>query len=187
MAKGGRRSRAGRPRTPTQLKVLQGTFRSDRHADEPGGEAGIPPAFPQPPAFLTLSDRAQRIWTQLAEHCGPWTAPSDWVTVWGLVRLIERLMCNHEAQLATEEAGHALAFKHTVIEKMGAMGMGEELTMVEAKSNPLVDQEIKLFDKLRPYIAMLGFSPVDRARMPKLTTPGAKADPLGALINRAKH
>lgn len=188
MAKGGSRNRAGRPPTPTEIKVLTGTFRSDRHGDEaPDGEdeVKLEPDFPQPPEFLPLSDRAKDIWMTLGQHCGPWTTPSDWVTVWGLVRLIERLVMNQEAQNAEEEAAHPLAFRHTITEHMGERGP-EERSVVEAKSNPLVEQEIKLFDKLRPYIAMLGFSPIDRTRMPKLTSPDTKADPLKALMNRAR-
>ena len=34
MAKGGRRAHAGGQRKPTQMKVLQGTFRADRHSAE---------------------------------------------------------------------------------------------------------------------------------------------------------
>lgn len=182
-------SKSGRPQKSAEIRLITGTHRSDRHGDEADVEAGIETSvFPSPPPFLPLSDRALEIWAFLREHCGPWTQQSDWVAVWGVVRLIERLILNHEAQATEEEAGHPLAFKHTVIEKQGPMYEGgvQEQQIVEAKSNPLVDQEIKLFDKVRAYIAMLGLSPVDRARMPKLVNPGAKADPIAALTRRVR-
>jgi len=190
MPKGGRRSRAGRRRRPTDLKVIQGTFRKDRHANELPRTDSDGPRFPKAPSILRLSPRQRKLWRLVGKHCDAWTALSDWPTVWGLVCLLEQLIHNHEAQLETEESGHPLAFKHTVIEKpvMGPTGPErQELTFVEAKSNPLISDERKICDKLRPYIAMLGLSPVDRARMPKMTSKPAAADPLAALIARGKR
>jgi hypothetical protein len=192
MPKGGHRSRSGRHRTPTELKILTGTFRNTRHKDEPTKKADDGPKFPKPSALLQLTGRQKQLWTLVGKHCGAWTATSDWATVWGLVCLLERLIKTHEAQLETETAGHPLAFRHTVRQvpqRLSARGDTdvEEIEIVEAKSNPLVDQEIKLIDKLRPYIAMLGLSPVDRARMPKMTSKVAVVDPIGALIGRAKR
>ena len=86
------------------MKVVTGTFREDRHGDAAAVEAQIDPAFPQPPAFLPLSDRARQIWQSLSDHCGPWTSQSDWPAVWGVVRMIERIILNHEAQLETDDA-----------------------------------------------------------------------------------
>jgi hypothetical protein len=190
LPKGGARARAGRAKKPTDLKVIQGTFRNDRHGQEvKTGEA----KFPKPPGFLLIDGRQKRIWKFVGEHCGPWTAPSDWPTVWGLVRLVERLIQNQEAQKETETSGHPLAFKHTLRQRPQAGGRTgdteamEEIEIVEAKANPLVDQEIKLFDKLRPFIAMLGLSPVDRARMPSLAGAAKPADPVDALIKRTKR
>jgi hypothetical protein len=44
---------------------------------------------------------------------------------------------------------------------------------------------MKLFDKLRQYIAINGHSPVDRARMPKVGEVKAE-NPLEKLINRKR-
>lgn len=181
--------RSGRPRKPTTLKIIQGTFREDRHASELPTTTGGP-QFPRPPAILALSRRHRRLWKLVGLYAGAWTALSDWPTIWGLVCLLEQLVRNHEAQRETDEAGHPLAFKHTVIDKpvMGPMGPErQELSFVEAKSNPLIADERKICDKLRPYIAMLGLSPVDRARMPKMTSKPWAADPLAALIARGKR
>jgi hypothetical protein len=173
---------------PTAIHLLCGTFRPNRHGDEADAEAQIDAAvFPLPPAFLPLSDRAQEIWAFLGEHCGPWTQQSDWVAVWGVVRLIERLILNHEAQLDTDDAGHPLAFKHVVIEKTDPMVPGgvSEQTIVEAKSNPLVDQEARLFSKLSGYLSLMGLSPIARARMPRMSAV-ATPDPLTSLMKRVR-
>jgi hypothetical protein len=190
MPKGGPRRRAGRPRKPTELKVITGTFRDDRHGKEVRAEA---PRFPLPPKFLMLDERQKRIWKNVGQHCGAWSSPSDWPTVWGLVRLVEQLIRCQEAQLLTDDAGGPLAYKHT-IRHVPVVGSGsrdraddvQEIEIVEAKPNPLVLLEVRLFDKLRPFIAMLGLSPVDRARMPKLEAPKKDVDPIAALQQRMK-
>lgn len=167
---------------------MHGTFRQDRHGKEiQAGEA----KFPTPPKFLVLSKRERRIWRFVGRHCRAWSALSDWPVVWGLVRMIERLIRCQDAQRETDDAGHPLAFKHTIRHVPRLTGGRdrvddvEQIEIVEARSNPLVLQEIKLFEKLRPFISMLGLSPVDRARMPKLEDP-QKTDPLDALTRRMK-
>ena len=173
---------------PAAIHLITGTFRSDRHGDEADAEATIDGAvFPSPPAFLPLSERAQQIWASLGEHCGPWMAQRDWIVVWAVVRMIERLILNHEAQLETDDAGHPLAFKHVVIEKADPMmpGAVSEQTVVEAKSNPLVDQEARLFSKLSGYLSLMGLSPIARARMPRMSAATA-ADPLTSLMKRVR-
>jgi hypothetical protein len=185
MPKGGARARAGRARKPTELKVLQGTFREDRHGKEI--RQGVA-TFPRPPGFIRLTGRTKRIWQYVGKHCGPWTAESDWPAVWGLVRLIERLIQNQDAQLETETSGHPLAFKHTLRHAEARGDEREVVEIVEAKSNPLVDQEARLFDKLRPFIAMMGLSPTDRARMPKIGGDAQQPiDPIEALTRRIKR
>ncbi len=171
MAKGGRRQRAGGRPKPTELKVLEGTFRADRHSEAPQVAAG----WPEPPAHL--SPRERELWDGLARHCGAWTAPSDALVVNGVVALMDRLLRNQEAQRATEDAGHPLAYKHTMREKDG-----QQTTIVEAKENPLISQELKLWRELRSFVGLLGLSPADRARMPKGEAPAA--DPFEAFLRR---
>jgi phage terminase small subunit len=174
---------------PAAIHLMTGTFRSDRHGNEEEAEAAIESStFPTPPAFLPLSDRAQQIWASLGEHCGPWMAQRDWIVVWGVVRMIERLILNHEAQLETDDAGHPLAFKHVVIEKQDPMVPGgvSEQTIVEAKGNPLVDQEARLFSKLSGYLSLMGLSPIARTHMPRMSPAAATQDPLTSLMKRAR-
>jgi hypothetical protein len=184
----GNRNSGGRNRKPAELKVITGTFRADRERKPAQiGEA----KFPRPPAFLQLSGRERRVWRLLGDHCGAWTAASDWPTVWATVRLIERLIRCQEAQSETESAGHPLAMRHTIkhLPKPAARAGevdDEQIEIVEAKANPLILLEVKLFEKLRPFIALLGLTPVDRGRMPTLTAPAGKGDPIDALLKRMR-
>ena len=156
MAKGGRRVHAGRKPKPTRLKVVQGTFRADRHGSEPQVEC----AWPDPPAFIALTARQHVIWTGLKDS-DEWHALTDWPSVWMLVVAIDGLLQNHEAQHETDTSGHPLAFKHVLQEKGDTT-----IEIVTAEENPLKSAELKLLDRIYKFIALNGYSPVDRARMP---------------------
>ena len=166
--------RSGRKRKPTDLKVLQGTFRSDRHADE----VQVPAKWPLPPDALGLTKRQSLVWEGLRDG-DVWHAETDWPAVWGLVIAIDELIQNHEAQRETDTAGHPLAFEHILREKDGT-----SIEIVTAKENPLKTAELKFLDRLYKYITLNGRSPADRARMPK---PGeAKPqNPLERFIKKA--
>jgi hypothetical protein len=175
MAKGGRRVRAGRKPKPTDLKVLQGTFRTDRH----GGEVQVPAKWPDPPVFIPMTDRQRVIWQGLKDG-DTWHAETDWPSVWGLVKAIDGVIANHEAQLETETASHPLAFKHILQEQNG-----KSVEIVTAEENPLRTGELKFLDRLYKFIALNGRSPADRARMPK---PGEvkPENPLDRFIKKAR-
>ena len=144
MAKGGRRMRSGRKRTPTAIKVVTGAFRSDRHGTEP---RGVPLAWPDPPPHLNARERD--LWQRLGAECGPWVAPSDWLAINGTVSLVDRLLT------------------------------------VQATEPKDVSLEMKLWTALRGYIAILGLSPADRARMPAASEPAAE-NPLDRFIKRGR-
>jgi hypothetical protein len=175
MAKGGRRVRAGRKPKPTELKIVQGTFRADRHADE----VQVPSKWPDVPPFDTLTDRQREIWEGLRDG-DTWHAETDWPAVWGLVKSVDGLLANHDAQLETDTSSHPLAFKHILQEKDG-----KSLEIVTAEENPLRLGELKYLDRLYKYIALNGRSPADRARMPK---PGEvkPQNPLDRFIKKAR-
>jgi hypothetical protein len=176
MAKGGRRQGAGRKPKPTEIKLLQGTFRSDRHGDEAQPEQK---GFPDAPTHLT--PRELEVWGQLQAKCAHWSAPSDWLAFNGVVSLVDRILRNQEAQRATDTAGHPLAFKHVLSDQ------GEKhIEIVQAEENPLITQEVKLWRELRAYIGITGLSPADRARM-RVTTPDEKqANPLDRFIKKSR-
>jgi hypothetical protein len=164
MAKGGRRQHAGGQRKPTEMKVVQGTFRADRHA----AEVRVPSGWPKTPAHLNPRERA--LWKGLKRHCRAWVAPSDWLALNGVVSLADRLLRNQDAQRASATAGHPLV-KLSVKNPV-------------ATENPLISQELKLWRELRGYIAIVGLSPVDRARVQTSSAGDARANPLDRFLNR---
>jgi hypothetical protein len=169
MAKGGRRTHAGRKPVPTAIKVVTGVFRTDRHGDEPQTVA----AWPDPPAHL--NPRERELWAHLAQACGPWVAPSDGVTINGLVSLMDRVLAIQEAMRATPDAASPLTVTFT------PAADGEP--NAEPVANPLYTLELKFWTALRGYIAILGLSPADRARMPAGHAPAA-ANPLDRFIKK---
>jgi phage terminase small subunit len=152
MAKGGRRVNAGAKRKPFEKNVIEGTFRKDRHGNPPQ----VAGSFPQPPGCLTEAER--KLWETLPKP--GWIIESDVVAVHAAVSIYERILRNQRAQAATDDAGAPLAFKTVITERDNK----EQMT-VEAKENPLITQELKLWGRLMSILATLGLTPVDRAKM----------------------
>lgn len=149
MARGGARSGAGRKKKPSELKLLEGTWRRDRDGEKPTGSA---PAdglveFPPPPKHLTAGQR--ELWDDLKRHCGGWVKPGDWLAVNGVVSIFERL----------RQVQHA--FERDRTKKDGT-------TLEE-----VVNVEVKLWRELRGYLAILGLSPADRAKVASSKAPAA--------------
>ena len=133
------------------MKLVQGTYRVDRH----GGEPQVETVWPEPAAFITLTERQQVIWGGLKDS-DYWHAATDWPSVWMLVVAIDGLLQNHVAQRETDTSGHPLAFKHVLQERDG-----KTLEIVTAEENPLKTAELKLLDHVYKFIALNGYSPVD--------------------------
>jgi hypothetical protein len=170
MAKGGRREHSGRKRKATALKIVQGTFRDDRHGAEP---RGVALAWPDPPQHLTERERA--LWADLGRVCGPWVAPGDWMAVNGAVSLMGRILAIQDAMRETPDAGRPLTVTFT------PSADGEPNP--EPAVNPLYGAELKFWTALRGYLAILGLSPADRTRMP--AAPDAmNENPLDRFIKR---
>jgi phage terminase small subunit len=176
MPKGGRRVRAGRPRKPTELKVIEGTFRNDRDGKRP--PVANVPQWPSPPKHL--NDREARLWRLLKKRIGAWVAPSDWVILNGMVSLIDHALRIQEAERMSEAAGAPLTFKYVVTEN-GTDAQDQNIE-AEAKENPLFTLGLKHWKEIRAYAALLGMSPVDRARMP--TVDEKAVDPFDAFLKK---
>ena len=164
MPKGGARVRSGPPKKPKELKVLEGTWRKDRDGGTPMVQAG---AFPEPPAYL--NERQRVLWRELEQHCGAWIGTSDRLAVEGAVNVYDLLRRNIEAQGATEGADQMLV-----------------ATAAEAKENPLISQQIKLWRELRGFLAILGLSPADRARVQVKETSGTTTSKWAGLLKDAR-
>lgn len=160
--------------------MLQGTFRQDRHGTAPH----VDTKWPAAPAFLRLTARQAELWESLKDG-DSWHAQTDWPAVWGLVLALDELLLNHAAQAETDTSGHPLAYKHIVKHAMDAGGQPVELEIVSAEENPLKTNEMKWLDKVYKFIALNGYSPVDRARMPKAGEV-EQASPLDRFIKKAQ-
>lgn len=171
MAKGGRRMHSGRKRTPTEVKLIQGTFRKDQDGTRPQ----VPTAWPAPPSHLTQRER--QLWDQLKATTSLWVTVSDWPALNGVVSLLDRLLRNQAAQQATPTAGAPLTSA-----PLGDAASGQEMG---AKENPLITQEIKLWRELRAYIGLVGLSPVDRARV-QIPEAAADVNPLDRFLKRGQ-
>lgn len=178
MAKGGRRAHSGRKAKPTEMKVVQGTFREDRHGDE----VRTAVKWPAPPAHL--NEREKALWDGFEGQCAGWVSESDWPALNGTVALMDRILRIQDAQRAVDEegqptgAGNPIAFKYTTD--------GDGNIAAEPKDNPLYTMELKFWTALRGYIAILGLSPADRARVQKPGGEEKPANPLDRFLKKAK-
>jgi hypothetical protein len=68
------------------MKMVQGTFRADRH----DGEIPLPAKWPAAPVHLNARER--ELWNALEGQCGSWVAASDWMAVNGAVSLMDRIL-----------------------------------------------------------------------------------------------
>jgi hypothetical protein len=88
--------RSGRKRKPTAIKVLEGSYRKDRH----GHEMQVLTGWPEPPVWM--NDRERGIWDGLRPYCQAWITESDWPALYGLVSTMEMILLNREARAANE-------------------------------------------------------------------------------------
>lgn len=82
--------RSGRKRKPTALKILEGSFRKDRHAAEPQVVGG----FPEAPEGLSEGER--QLWETFPRV--PWIVQSDRIALHGAVSLYARILSNQQRQ-----------------------------------------------------------------------------------------
>jgi hypothetical protein len=172
---GGNR-RSGRRRTSTDLKLVRGTFRPDRHADEAQPTAK---GWPDPPGHLSARERV--LWDALRTHCEPWSAPSDWVAYNGVVSLLDRLLRVQEAMQANTDAQAASKLQ------------GLEVHAVELHATDLMGLTFgtnRLITDSRPALAMVlerGFRDAVGGKMLRERIAGkGVGEPLGVLHSPAR-
>ncbi len=84
-----------RPRKPTSLHVVSGTFRKDRHGDRVG-EPVVAEPLGSPPAGWPIA--AKMMWAELADYIPPGVATkADRVMFETLLRLVAKMRENSEA------------------------------------------------------------------------------------------
>lgn len=132
---------AGRKRKPTSMHLVQGTFRPDRHGDEPDfGRADIQP-------FPDMGDHAVRIWRR---EIGPLL---DTSVMQQTDRLAFRILCESVAEY--EQAV-------TEIARVGHMVKG---TKGFAVRNPWIAVRNQAVQRIQQYSADFGLTPAARARL----------------------
>jgi phage terminase small subunit len=131
------------------MRVIEGTFRKDRHGTPPPVAEG----FPAAPAHLSESER--ELWETFPKPA--WVGQTDVLAVNAAVSIFERILRNQKAQQKTEGAGNPLSYKFT------PSADGEP--NMEPKENPLITQELKLWGRLMSVLGTLGLTPADRAKM----------------------
>lgn len=141
----------GRPPKPTELKALQGNPGKRRLSDAP--IAAKPPRTPPVPAALGPAGRTA--WLVYWTHGAPWLSEVD-------VPIVHRLCKLHDVAAAIEDAIKA-----------------EGLTVVNEKTersalHHLVDRMLGVYGRMDDMGALLGFDPVNRARI-KVERPPADA------------
>ncbi len=153
--------------------MLEGTFRKDRDGGTPVVAAG---QFPAAPAYL--NERQRVLWQELETYCGAWVGTSDRLAVEGVVAVYDMLRRNMEAQAATEGAAAMLTSKVFMDDSGGGA--------VEPKENPLIGQQLKLWRELRGFLAILGLSPADRARVQVKEANGATTSKWAGVLKDAR-
>jgi hypothetical protein len=141
--------RSGRKRKPTEMRVIEGTFRKDRH----GAAPEVEPGFPEAPAHLT--ERQKQLWVTFPRRA--WITESDWMQVNGAVALFDLVLRNQDAQGKTEDAGNMLILKQKP-DPDGGMHY-------EPAKSPLISQAAELWASFLRTLPALGLTPADRAKM----------------------
>ena len=152
----------GRPRTPTKVLQLRGTFRPDRHG---GAE---PPAqllekIPRPPKHF--GDAARRIWRQTAKT----------------LIAMELLTA---ADLGALE-GYCIAYERALDAEAVVKLEGRVVKTSQGfKRHPELVTAEKARADMRKYEQLFGMSPADRARLRlPARTPKPAADPWDEVAN----
>lgn len=91
MAKGGKRTGSGRKRKPAELRVLEGSFRKDRH----GGVPAVSGGFPAAPDCLSEAERA--LWAAFPRPA--WIGNTDAIAVHAAVSLYANVRQLQRARL----------------------------------------------------------------------------------------
>lgn len=93
--------RSGRKHKPTEIKVLEGRFRKDRHGKSPQAEGGFPPA----PDGLTEGERL--LWDQFPRPV--WIALTDRVAVHAAVSVYDRILQVQRLQREAEKPSRLIS------------------------------------------------------------------------------
>lgn len=137
----------GRPPKPTEIKRATGNPGKRPLPNAPMPDAGLKPAsnIPQPPP---LTEDGRALWDHV------WTAGRSWLSPDSDYTIVTYLCQTHDE---AEEIRRSLALKH--VPRFYTLPNGSFV------SHPYVTQLKDLRAQMTAWLAALGFSPADRARL----------------------
>ena len=137
-------AKTGRPRTPTKLKILRGTFRKDRAPKrEPNPRSTK--RVPAPPSYLGTVAKAE------------WRAVAAELHRQGLLTRVDRSVLASYCQMHAREQACG-----KVVDEMGTTFMTEKGYVVQ---RPEVAMEQKYAALKKQFAAEFGFTPSSRSRI----------------------
>jgi P27 family predicted phage terminase small subunit len=164
---------AGRPKKPTQLKLIQGTFRKDRNSEnEPEPEKVI--EIPKPPSYLTKY--AKKLWKVLTAE------------------LIEQEILTKVDIPALEacceaygRAAHEAVFRPRDLEtgKLMKRTLAEYMKGRNSQTMPEYTAMTKAFNTFKTYLIEFGLTPASRGRINIPKSPEEEADTMKRLYHEA--
>lgn len=130
----------GRPRKPTAIKILDGTFREDRHGDEPKIEALT--SLPKPPSSLGKEGKRR------------WKTEGEQLLAKGILSVTD-LPALEVYCAAWDEVQHCA----DVLSKQGEYSMRDNGTMA---AHPAIRRKGEALDRIRAYQREFGMTPSSR-------------------------
>jgi len=165
---------AGRPKKPTNLKLIQGTHRKDRvpeHEPEPEKVSEVP----RPPSYL--SKHAKKLWKTLAEEL----VEKGILTVVDLPAL--EVCCEAYGQYrAAQEAVFRPVDPKTG--KRTKRTLSEYMKGRNSQTMPEYSSMTKAFYYFKAYLIEFGLTPASRGRI-DLPDSGEEEDPMKRLYHEA--
>lgn len=165
---------AGRPRKPTQSKILHGTFRNDRAPkNEPQPEKIL--EIPRPPSHL--SKYAKKLWKQLAGEL----VEKGILTVLDTAAL--EACCEAYGQY---RMAHEAVFRPVDPEtgKKGKRTLAEYLRGRNSQTMPEYTTMTKAWTTFKTFLTEFGMTPASRGKL-DISEKGDEKDPMERLFHEA--
>jgi len=163
----------GRPTKPTQLKVVQGTYREDRIPEnEPQPEKVA--SVPKPPAYLTKY--AKELWKDLADEL----IAQSMLTILDMPAL--EACCEAYGQY---RAAHEAVFRPKDPEtgKQRDRTLAEYMKERNSQTMPEYTAMTKAFNTLKAYLIEFGMTPASRGRISIPNSPEEETNTMERLHN----
>jgi len=166
---------SGRPRKPTGIKLVHGTFRKDR-APENEPEPERVTDIPKPPSYL--NKYAKKLWKSLAgelvEKCILTIVDIPALEV--ACELYGQYRLAHEAVFRPSDPDTGKKVKRSLAEYMEGRN---------SQTMPEYTAMTKAFGMFKAYLIEFGLTPASRSKLDIPKTPEDKTDPMEKIYNEA--